>query len=63
MVVVEDIEHDLEHVHCSGPHIELRFKELQRWKAAVKGLGELTEYTVITSHESCNVDGERRPHL
>lgn len=62
-MVVEDIEHDLEHVHCSGSHIELRFKEAQGCKAAVKVLGELTEFTIITSHESCNLDGERRPHL
>ncbi|KAJ4308075.1 hypothetical protein N0V94_009504, partial [Neodidymelliopsis sp. IMI 364377] len=59
---LEDIEHHLQDVQCEGGRMQLQFTSpslAQDARAACLGGHGGTGGLVITSHESCNRDGER----
>jgi hypothetical protein len=61
---LEDFDHLLESVHCSegGQKMDLVFKHDESLKKAKRELVEFDGGMIITSHQTCNEDGERLPY-
>ncbi|KAH8701640.1 hypothetical protein BGW36DRAFT_355793 [Talaromyces proteolyticus] len=58
ILVLEHLEDDLAHVECSTSDISLSFASAEVL-TVLKRLSEVTNFVVVTSHVTCNDDGER----
>ncbi|KAL9043523.1 MAG: hypothetical protein Q9214_003295 [Letrouitia sp. 1 TL-2023] len=62
ILALEEIEHLLEDVSCRDSSIALRFTSLDALNIAHAELGKHDSFVIITSHATCNNEGERSPH-
>lgn len=62
-VLLEDIEYHVSSVICSQDGIILYFNTAEGFQHAQEELTEASTFFLITSHEGCNVVGERTPYL
>ncbi len=62
-VMLEDVEHQIESIGCYSSEIHLYFKSAKVLKRTHKELTSIDSFLLVTSHEGCNEDGERNPHL
>ncbi|KAL4799691.1 hypothetical protein BDV19DRAFT_384979 [Aspergillus venezuelensis] len=63
ILALEDLDAGLESVSCTDSEIRLDFASIaaeKRFRAAVK---DTPEFIVVTSHDGCDLDGERSAHL
>ena len=63
VLVLEDIEHLVQSVHCDQESIEIVFNSRQHLMTAQDTLFSHPRFILITSHWSCNEDGSRLPFL
>ena len=61
-VVLEEVEHHLDDIFCTDSSIQLHFGNQQSLALAYEELSATDDFFVVTSHQGCNSDGERRPH-
>lgn len=62
-LVLEEIDDQLNGVTCHDSSIDLGFISEDAIKLAYKELAGVGQFLLITSHESCNHDGERNAYL
>ena len=62
-VVLEDIEDHVEQVECLGSKIYLYFNSEQVLRDVYEEFKSVGNFLVVTSHDGCNEDGERDPHM
>ena len=62
-LLLEDIEHHMEQIVCFPSKIYLYFSSEGALQHARQEFNSVRNFLVITSHEGCNEDGERDPHL
>ncbi|KAL8729501.1 MAG: hypothetical protein Q9181_004982, partial [Wetmoreana brouardii] len=55
-----DLESD---INCAGSHIVLDFGTTLKKRAALAEIGAGKDFYLVTSHDTCNVDGERSVYL
>lgn len=61
--MLEDVEHHIESIGCYSSEIHLSFKSRKKLKRIHKELASVDSFLLVTSHEGCNEDGERNPHM
>lgn len=59
ILTLEDIEHHLTGVHCDGGMMKLGFVDKESANDAGEACRGANGGLIITSHESCNEEGER----
>jgi len=62
-LALEDIESQLDDIECLNSTIVLKFADERVLTRARKGWDGLSEFIVVSSHPSCNGDGERAPYM
>ena len=62
-LLLEDVEDAIERIGCYTSEIHLSFKSIKVLKRIHKELIGVDSFLVVTSHEGCNEDGERNPHM
>jgi hypothetical protein len=62
-LVLEDIDHHLLDVTCSESSVIVSFATASTKQAMMKELARWESFHLITSHGTCNVDGERTVYL
>ena len=62
-LVLEDIEGYVDIVGCVGSKISLHFTSEEALKDAHEEFNSVGSFLLITSHDGCNGDGERNPHM
>ncbi len=62
-LLLEDIEHHTGMIDCFDSRIYLYFSSVQAFEHAHEEFNSVSNFLIITSHEGCNEDGERDPHL
>lgn len=62
-LLLEEIEDHLEDIYCGEDSIELRFVNVETLRMAYREYSTIGQFSLITSHDSCNRDGERSAHL
>lgn len=62
-LLLEEIEGHLEDIYCDEGNIELRFTNAETFRVACREYTTIGQFFLITSHDSCNRDGERGAHL
>ena len=62
-LLLEDIEHHVSAVSCWDDGVHLRFQSPEAFAHAHREFAGVESFLLITSHEGCNEDGGRDPHL
>ena len=62
-LLLEDIEHMVDEVHCEAGSIELSLGSLAHIATLRDALSYHEEFIVVTSHASCNEEHSRVPYL
>lgn len=62
-LMLEDVEHHIQSIGCYSSEIHLSFKSKKVLKHTHKELTSVDSFLLVTSHEGCNEDGERNPHM
>lgn len=62
-LTLEDIDHHLSGVTCSGSLVTLSFATAPAKNDAVNDLAGGKIFYLITSHDTCNDDGERNVYM
>ncbi len=62
-LLLEDIEHHIQAIDCFESRVYLYFSSSKALKHAHREFKSVDNFLLITSHEGCNKDGERDPHL
>lgn len=62
-LALEDIGHHVNYVSCSETSIELGFVTSSAKAAAIEELSAKEKFYIVTSHATCNDDGEREVYL
>lgn len=62
-LVLEDIEDHVDFVGCAGSIIVLHFNSEEALRDAHEEFTSVDSFLLVTSHDSCNGDGERDPHM
>lgn len=62
-VMLEDVEHHIESIGCYPSEIHLSFKSAKVLKRTHEEFTKVDSFLLVTSHEGCNEDGERTPHM
>ncbi len=62
-LLLEDIEHHIKAIDCLGSRVYLYFSSSKALNHAHKEFQGVDSFLLITSHEGCNEDAERDPHL
>ena len=62
-LMLEDIEHHIESVGCYSTEIHVYFSTVELLMRAHNEFASVDSFLLITSHQGCNEDGERSPHL
>lgn len=60
---LEDIDHHVHDVTCSESYVFLSFSTALAKQAALDEFGVGQKFYLITSHDTCNNDGERSVYL
>jgi hypothetical protein len=61
-VLLEEVEHHINEIACFDSSIQLHFASQEALELAYSELSAIDEFSVVTSHEGCNNDGERESH-
>ncbi|KAE8152045.1 hypothetical protein BDV25DRAFT_151823 [Aspergillus avenaceus] len=59
---LERLDSDLNEVTCSDTQMQLFLNSLDRSKAIMQELEGISDFIIVTSHEGCDVEGERSIH-
>lgn len=62
-LLLEEIEGHLEDIYCGEENIELTFIDAETLRMAYREYSTISQFSLITSHDSCNREGERSAHL
>lgn len=62
-LLLEEIEGYLEDIYCGEENIELTFINAETLRIAYREYSTIGQFSLITSHDSCNLEGERSAHL
>lgn len=62
-LALEDIDHHVDYVSCSKTSITLGFVTASSKQAAIEELRSNDIFYLVTSHRTCNNDGERKVYL
>ena len=62
-ILLEDIEEHIKRVDCFVSSVYLYFDSLDSLKRAYEEFTSVNSFLLITSHQDCNEDGERDPHM
>ena len=62
-LVLEDIEGHIDFVGCVGSKIFLHFISEEALRDAHEEFEGVGSFLLVTSHDGCNGDGERDPHM
>ena len=62
-LMLEDVEHHLKSVGCYPSEIYLGFKSAEASKRTHNEVASVDSFLLVTSHDGCNEDGERDPHV
>ena len=62
-LMLEDVEHHIESIACYSTEIHLRFRSAELLRRAHNELASVDSFLLVTSHQGCNEDGERDPHV
>jgi hypothetical protein len=58
-IVLEEIEHHIDEIHCFDSSIQLFFSGIQNMELAYDEFTAVDEFFVVTSHAGCNNNGAR----
>lgn len=62
-LILEDVEDEIKYIGCYTSEIHLFFKSTKALKRIHRELTGFDSFLLVTSHEGCNEDGERNPHM
>ena len=62
-LMIEDYEHHVERIGCYSSEIYLYFKSAEVLQRIHSEITRVDNFLLVTSHEGCNEDGERSPHV
>ena len=62
-LMLEDVEHHIQSIRCYSSEIHLYFKSTKFLKRAHYEFASVDSFIIVTSHQGCNKDGERDPHV
>ena len=62
-LVLEDMENHFDEIQCYNSSVYLYFSKVETLKHAHEELNRVERFVLITSHDGCNKDGEREPHM
>ncbi|KAL9130521.1 MAG: hypothetical protein Q9175_007004, partial [Cornicularia normoerica] len=62
-LMLEDVEHHIESIGCYSSEIHLSFQSRKELERIHKEFTSVDSFLLVTSHEGCNEDGERNPHM
>lgn len=62
-LMLEDVEHHIESIGCYSSEIHLYIKSAEVLKRTHNEFTGVDHFLLVTSHEGCNEDGERNPHM
>lgn len=62
-LALEDIDHHVDYISCSETSILLGFVTASSKHAAIEELRSKDKFYLVTSHDTCNNDGERNIYL
>lgn len=62
-LILEDIEHHIESITCHKTEIHLHFSSAELLRRAHNEIANVDSFLLVTSHQGCNEDGERNPHV
>ena len=62
-LMLEDVEHHVQSVGCYPSEIHLFFKSAEVLKRTHTEVTSVDRFLLVTSHNGCNEDGERNPHV
>ena len=62
-LILEDVEDEIETIGCYTSEVHLSFKSTKALKRIYKEITGVDSFLLVTSHEGCNEDGERNPHM
>ena len=62
-LVLEDIEDHIDFVGCAASAILLHFSSEEALRDAHEEFKGVGSFLLVTSHDGCNEDGERDPHM
>ena len=62
-LMLEDVEHHIESIGCYSSEIHLRFTSAELLERVHNEISRVDSFLLITSHQGCNDDGERNPHV
>ena len=62
-LMLEEIEHHVESIGCYSSEIHLYFRSIEPLQRAHNEFASVDSFLLVTSHQGCNEDGERSPHV
>ncbi|KAE8349004.1 hypothetical protein BDV28DRAFT_160850 [Aspergillus coremiiformis] len=62
ILALEVLDADLDGVLCSESHVQLLIGSLSRSRALKEELEAVSDFVIVTSHEGCDLEGERSIH-
>ena len=62
-LLLEDVEHMIEGIHCESDSMELSFGSSAQMEMFRDALATYKEFMIVTSHASCNDEHSRLPYL
>ncbi|KAF7588728.1 hypothetical protein BBP40_005289 [Aspergillus hancockii] len=62
ILALEDLDPDLNGITCSDSQVQLSMGSISRTKDLKQELEALSDFVIVTSHEGCDIEGERSIH-
>lgn len=62
ILALEDLDAGLDRVSCTKPKIQLSFESIAAEENFNKAIEDTPEFVIVTSHDGCDLDGERSAH-
>ena len=62
-LALESLEHHIEQIECSEEGLTLNFATLDALNEVYRHIEGINDFLLITSHEGCDLDGERNMRL
>jgi hypothetical protein len=63
ILVLENLEHNIESIHCSASMMRISFTSPDLIETLKDEFAQVTDLILVTAHDGCNDVGERKPYL
>jgi hypothetical protein len=61
VLLLEEVDHLIQEIHCEPSSIEVKFSSTQALQMVRDAIDSTAELVIVTSHWSCNDRGSRLP--